>query len=78
MSRCPQCGMKDCCGGDFVAELEAAHTEIERLQRLRDENEALKDLIAGAADELGDFPPSERWVDQFVKRAEAALAANGE
>ena len=75
MSRCPQCGMKDCCGGDFVAELEAAHTEIERL---RDENEALKDLIAGAADELGDFPPSKRWVDQFVKRAEAALAAKGE
>lgn len=53
-----------------------ATAKAERL--LRGENEVLKDLIAGAADELGDFPPSKRWADQFVKRTESALAAKGD
>jgi len=36
MSRCPQCGMKECCGGDFAPEVYKLEAELaEALELLK-------------------------------------------
>ena len=32
MSRCPGCGMKECCGADLEPQLQAAKERIEKLE----------------------------------------------
>jgi len=77
--RCPQCGQKDCCGGDFVAELEAAHTEIERL---RAESVAAKSALATAASIRTSLssPYDSGWQDavRWINQEIAAIAAKEE
>lgn len=37
MSKCPQCGSKECCGGDMQVELEALRAQVAEVKRWKED-----------------------------------------